>query len=522
MPVDRRLLQLVPPVRGLIVRAGLAEALRSAALIARGGLIGIVAARVIAGIPLTELLPLVYAAIAAVLLHAFAAWYATSSAQAASADILDTLRTRTLTILSRRDPREVEEQSARWRTILTDGLADFRPYLTDYLPSLLSLIIATPLALAAVSWADPTSGLLALITLPLIPLFMVLIGKLTAAHTARKLETASVLAGQVADLLRGARTLTLFDATSQPSSHLRRIGAAHASSTLGVLRLAFLSSFALEFLATLSVALVAVSIGLRLVYGELDLESGLVALIIVPEVFAPLRAVGKNFHAAAEGVDAADACLTLHEEEMGAYLACNENSVTVSGLSVKSREGYTPENVTFVARPGEITALTGPNGAGKSTVFLALLGLLPDASVTGTVTAPGLDRIAYLPARPLLTAGTVADNLRLGGAPQPAIDTEAAAVGVDVPMGHRITADGRGLSAGQAQRVALARTLASPGPVYLLDEPSAHLSPEIVDKLKTELRRKADQGATIVIATHDRRIAAIADTTIDLPGKEEQ
>ena len=153
MPVDRRLLQLVPPVRGLIVRAGLAEALRSAALIARGGLIGIVAARVIAGIPLTELLPLVYAAIAAVLLHAFAAWYATSSAQAASADILDTLRTRTLTILSRRDPREVEEQSARWRTILTDGLADFRPYLTNYLPSLLSLIIATPLALAAVSWA---------------------------------------------------------------------------------------------------------------------------------------------------------------------------------------------------------------------------------------------------------------------------------------------------------------------------------------------------------------------------------
>jgi len=196
--------------------------------------------------------------------------------------------------------------------------------------------------------------------------------------------------------------------------------------------------------------------------------------------------------------------------------------VAVAGLSVKSREGYTPENVTFVARPGEITALTGPNGAGKSTVFLALLGLLPDASVTGTVTAPGLDRIAYLPARPLLTAGTVADNLHLGGAPQPAIDTEAAAVGVDVPMGHRITADGRGLSAGQAQRVALARTLASPGPVYLLDEPSAHLSPEIVDKLKTELRRKADQGATIVIATHDRRIAAIADTTIDLPGKEEQ
>ena len=522
MPVDRRLLQLVPPVRRLIVRAGLAEALCSAALIARGGLIGIVAARVIAGVPLADLLPLVCGAIAAVLLHAFAAWYATSSAQAASADILDTLRTRTLTILSRRAP-------AMWRNSPPAGAPSSptasptsAPTSPTTFPPPLSLIIATPLALAAVWWADPTSGLLALITLPLIPLFMVLIGKLTAAHTARKLETASVLAGQVADLLRGARTLTLFDTTSQPYSHLRRIGDARASSTLGVLRLAFLSSFALEFLATLSVALVAVSIGLRLVYGELDLESGFVALIIVPEVFAPLRAVGKNFHAAAEGVDAADACLTLHEEEMGSYLECNENSVAVSGLSVKSREGCTPESVTFAARPGAITALVGPNGVDKSTVFLALLGLLPDASVSGTVTAPHLDHISYLPARPLLTADTVADNLHLGGAQQPAIDAEAAAVGVDVAMGHRVTADGRGLSAGQAQRVALARTLASPGPVYLLDEPSAHLSPEIVDKLKTELRRKADEGATIVVATHDRRIAAIADTTIDLPGKEDQ
>lgn len=516
MPVDRRLIRLVPPVRGLIVRAGLAEALRSAGLIARGGLIGIIAARVIAGVPLPTLAPLAWAALGAVALHAGAAWFATASAQAASADVLDTLRTRTLAALSRRDPREVEEQAARWRTILTDGLADFRPYLTDYLPSLLALVISTPLALAAVWWADPTSGLLALVTLPLIPLFMVLIGRLTAAHTARRLETASVLAGQVADLLRGARTLTLFDATAQPAAHLRRIGAAHASSTLGVLKLAFLSSFALEFLATLSVALVAVSIGLRLVYGELDLESGLVALIIVPEVFAPLRAVGKNFHAAAEGVDAAQACLATYGEGMGSYLVRDDNSVGTVGLSVTSREGHTPRDVTFTAHPGTITALTGPNGSGKSTVLLALLGLLPDAAVTGTVTAPPRAFISYLPARPLMVEGSVADNLRLSGAGKHALEKESATIGVDLPATHRVTAEGRGISAGQAQRIALARTLARNRPVYLLDEPSAHLNHEIVDTLAHELRRLAEGGATIVIATHDPRLAAIADTTVAL------
>ena len=531
-PVDKRLLSLVPPVSRLIARAGAIQALDTLLVLARGVLLGWVAARAIIDAAADGLpdygayrWPLL-ALVGVVLAHGVVSGAGKRLGSNSVADVVDTLRVRALAALRRRDPRQVQEESGHWRTVLTDGVGDFRPYLSEFLPSLVSLVIATPAALLVVFWFDPLSGVLALVTLPLIPAFMVLIGRLTAAHTERRLQVTGALGGQLADLLSGSVTLRALGVTRQPAKQLMSTGRAHEKATMGVLRLAFLSSFALEFLATLAVALVAVNIGLRLVYGGMDLTAGLIVLIVVPEVYNPVRQVGQNYHAAADGLEAAEEILTLLEQDalhthaVGGYLTHTPGTeIRLSDLSVAGRDGVRPERLNCVARPGEVTVLHGPNGSGKSTVFLAVLGMLPDDAVTGSITAPARERISYLPARALLTAGTVEDNLTLFKADRPAVARAAAQVGLDVPGDHEVNAGGRGVSAGQGQRIGLARTLAhgdGEPRVLLLDEPSAHLSPGLVERLADTLRERAGRGDTVLIASHDERMVALADQVVRL------
>ncbi|WP_284522688.1 ABC transporter transmembrane domain-containing protein [Corynebacterium aquatimens] len=279
-------------------------------LIARGVLIGTVAAGTVTGTLLDDA-SLFTALVLVVLAHGLVAWLAARAANRSVGAVVDTLRTQAMRALAARDPREVEERAGYWRHVLTRGLGDFRPFLTEFLPALVATCVGTPLALAVVFYYDWVSGLICVITLPLIPFFMVLIGKLTADHTRRRLEVTAGLGAQLGDLLAGAPTLRALHAAERPARQIRESGERHERATMSVLRLAFLSSFALEFLATLSVAVVAVSIGLRLVVGEIALLPGLVVLIIVPEVFNPVRRVGGAYHAAADGLEAADAVLTL-------------------------------------------------------------------------------------------------------------------------------------------------------------------------------------------------------------------
>lgn len=537
-PIDPRLLALVPPVRGLILRAGVLQALTTALLLARGVLIGWIAARVILdrGADWDVLTWPVVALLVVVAAHGVASGWAQSASSKSVGRVVDTLRAKALVALRHRDPRRVQEESAHWRGVLTDGIEDFRPYLSEFLPSLVAVVLATPAALVVVLVVDPISGILALVTVPLIPAFMVLIGKLTAAHTRRRLEVTTALGAQLADLLTGSLTLRALGATRQPSRQLRSTGNRHEKATMSVLRLAFLSSFALEFLATLAVALVAVGIGLRLVDGSMELTAGLIALIVVPEVYNPIRQVGTNFHAAADGLAAAEEILELLEEDDKAvdtsgagaghrvrtYLTHHgspgDARLTVSGLSVAGRDGLAPENVSFTAGPGTITVLYGDNGSGKSTVFLAVLGALPDDLVGGRVAAPPPASTSYLPARPVLVQGSVQDNLVLLGAERRAATAAALDLDFDVPLEHRLGPAGGGISAGQGQRLAVARTLAggAGSTLYLLDEPSAHLSPELVETLSAELRRYAAAGHTVVVASHDARLAAIADEVVHL------
>ena len=284
---------------------------------------------------------------------------------------------------------------------------------------------------------------------------------------------------------------------------------------MGVLQLAFLSSFALEFIATLSVALVAVSIGLRLVYGEVGLLPGLVVLIIVPEVFNPIRAVGSNYHAAVDGLEAAEALYDLIDTPAtttGGRVSYRDQGVSVENLSVSGRDGIRPHNLSFSAEPGQIIALTGPNGSGKSTALLAILGVLPDESVSGDLKIN--PDFAFLPARPAISDGTVLDNIELMGATSS--PESKAAVGLELDDSRYVGVSGSQISAGQIQRVGLARVLSSHAQVLLLDEPTAHLSPEYVNTVCGTFRQLADEGHALVIATHDERVLDIADEVVSL------
>lgn len=503
------MIRLIPPVRGLIVRTGVTQALVSVLVVARGVLIGTAAASVVTGRS-TNYAALFAALAAVVALHGCVSWAAGRMANASVGDVVDQLRVRAMEALALRDPREVEEQSGRWRHVLTRGMGDFRPFLTEFLPALVATVVSTPLALVVVFYFDWISGLICVLTLPLIPLFMVLIGRLTADHTRRRLEVTAGLGQQLADLLAGAPTLRALHAAERPAQQIRTSGERHAAATMGVLRLAFLSSFALEFIATLSVAVVAVSIGLRLVVGDMELLPGLVVLIIVPEVFNPVRQIGASYHAAADGLEAADEVLSLIDAPVTpttSYLTPGNPGVRVSNLSVAGRDGVRPDGLTFDARPGELTVLAGANGSGKSTALLAVIGALPDNAVAGQVEVGG--EVAYLPARPAVERGTVGSNLLLTG-------TFPSAHLVGLPPEHGVAADGSGISAGQRQRIGLSRVLAADRPIVIVDEPTAHLSPELVAVVVDELRGLADAGRTVLCASHDSRLVQAADKVVRL------
>ena len=510
-PIDPRLLRLVPPVRQLIVRTGVAQAADTLLLVARGILIGVVAASAVTerAVPRASLLLALAGVVAA---HGVLAWVAQRWSADAVGSVVEDLRTKALRALAKQDPRAVEQESATWRHVLTRGITDFRPYLTEFLPALFSSAIGTPIVVAVIFYFDWISCVFCLITLPLIPTFMVLIGKLTADHTQRRLEVTAGLGAQLSDLLAGAPTLRALHATTRPAQQIRQTGQKHADSTMGVLRLAFLSSFALEFIATLSVALVAVSIGLRLVTGSITLLAGLTVLIIVPEVFAPIRRVGASYHAAADGLSAAERVLELLDAPSattGSYIVAPDDAdgVRVHNLSVRGRDGVRPDGLTFDAPRGQVTVLTGANGSGKSTTLLAVLGQLPDEMVGGEV---GVEKkVAYLPATPAMEPGTVGSNVALFGA-----RGDVGLVGVS--ESHAVGPYGDGISAGQRQRVGIARAFAADADVFVLDEPTAHLSPELVEEVIRRMLELARRGAAVLVASHDQRVLDAADQVVQV------
>ncbi|WLP89487.1 thiol reductant ABC exporter subunit CydD [Gordonia sp. NB41Y] len=465
-------------------------------------------------------------------------------AHRSSAQAIAELRGRALEGLTDPDqtsPRELLRRRDHATTTLLRGLDALGPYLSGYVPALIVTVLVTPTVVTVIALTDWLSAVIILITLPLIPLFMVLIGVMTRDRTERKLATMSRLTGQLLDLVAGLPTLRALNRARAPAVQVAELGRAHQRSTMSALRVAFLSGGVLELLSTLCVALVAVGIGLRLVGGEMSLYAGILALILAPEAYQPLREVGAQFHNSADGVAASREVLDLIESGDDDAPHARNRTCTVAGqpirlldVGVHGRDGWAPHELSATANPGALTVFTGPNGSGKSTAIAAILGLLApeEGSVlVGPISVAELEpgayheQIAWLPQHPVVVPGTVADNLALFGALDPeGLRRACATTGFDevlaaLPDGPDtvLGAGGVGLSAGQRQRLALARVLAAPAPLLLLDEPTAHLDAAAERTVLEALAARARAGDTVIVVAHRDVARGLADEVIEFP-----
>ncbi|MFF2189089.1 thiol reductant ABC exporter subunit CydD [Streptomyces sp. NPDC058155] len=479
------------------------------------------------------------------------AWLTELAAHRASAAVKSELRGRLLERAAELGPGWLSGQrTGSLVALATRGVDALDDYFARYLPQL-GLAVVVPVAvLARIVTDDWVSAGVIVLTLPLIPLFMVLIGWATQSRMDRQWQLLSRLSGHFLDVVAGLPTLKVFGRAKAQAESVREITSEYRRATIRTLRIAFLSSFALELLSTLSVALVAVGIGMRLVHGDLDLYTGLVVLILAPEAYLPLRQVGAQYHAAAEGLAAAEEIFAVLETGAGGSsggAARDSGGVTevpdsprleFEGVTVR-HEGRTEPSLdaaTLVVEPGETVALVGPSGAGKTTLLNVLLGFT--APTEGRVRVGGTDlssldldrwreRIAWVPQHPYLFAGTIAENVRLA---RP--DADAAAVrkalrdagaydfvtalpqGADTPLGE----DGAGLSSGQRQRLALARAFLADRPLLLLDEPTAALDGETEAGIVEAVRRLA-VGRTVLLVIHRPALLSVADRVIELGGR---
>ncbi|MFJ6748002.1 thiol reductant ABC exporter subunit CydD [Streptomyces sp. NPDC091266] len=425
-------------------------------------------------------------------------------------------------------------------TLATRGIDALDDYFARYLPQL-GLAVVVPLAvLARIVTGDWISALTIVLTLPLIPLFMILIGWATQSRMDRQWRLLSRLSGHFLDVVEGLPTLKVFGRAKAQAAAIRTITSEYRRATLRTLRIAFLSSFALELLATISVALVAVGIGMRLVNGQLDLYTGLMVLVLAPEAYLPLRQVGAQYHAAAEGLSAAEEIFAVLETPLrtpGTSPAPEGTALAVEQLVVRhpGRSGDSLPATSFQVRPGETVALVGPSGAGKSTLLSVLLGFTEPSE--GRALVDGQDiatlspeswrrRIAWVPQHPHLFAGTIAENVRLArpdatdAAVRAALGDAGALDFVDAlpdGTGTRLGESGAGLSAGQRQRIALARAFLADRPILLLDEPTANLDGETEEAIVAAVRRLA-VGRTVLLVVHRPALLAVADRTVRLAG----
>ncbi|HLS74498.1 MAG TPA: thiol reductant ABC exporter subunit CydD [Actinomycetaceae bacterium] len=467
-----------------------------------------------------------------------------SLAHRAARDVVAELRSGVLDHVVALGPRS-GYQPGEVVTLVTRGLDDLEPYFVRYLPQLLLAATLTPATLAVIAGLDLGSAAIVAVTIPLIPVFMWLIGVLTQRFAADKLALMQRLGAQLLDLLAGLSTLKALGRERGPAARVRALGQAYTRTTMSTLKVAFLSGAVLEFLASIAVALVAVTVGMRLVYGQLDLVTGLAVIMLAPEAYRPIREVGAQFHASADGLAAAEQAFTVLEQPLpptGDQPAPRFGGLELAGVGVLApgRGVLAPAGLTARVVPGRVTALVGRSGGGKTTTAMVALGLLrpdhgrvtilPATSATAAVDVASVDpaswhaQVTWVPQRPVLTPGTITEAVcgedrAIGDAEREA----ARASGLDdvidaLPLGWdtRIGHGGVGLSLGQRQRLALTRALLAPAPLVVLDEPSAHLdaaSERHVLDVVTALR---DSGRAVLVIAHRPQLVALADDVVEV------
>ena len=486
-----------------LVWAGLIVA--QASLIARG----------LTGAPLRETLAWLALVIVA---RATVAWAQEAAAHGAAATARLQLREGLLRHVVRLGPGWLSRARSGELTVLASrGIDALEGYFSRYLPQLVLAVVVPVVVLARVFPADVIAALTILVTLPLIPIFMALVGLGTADASRRQFQQLERLSHHFLDVVAGLATLRLFGRARAQIHTIANVTDQYRRLTMRSLRLAFLSGLVLELLATLSVALVAVGIGLRLVGGSLDLRTALLVLILAPEAYLPLRTLGSHYHASAEGLAAAQDVFAVLESPVPprGHAKAVPGALELERVTVRYPNRDAPALVDFslTIASGEVVVLAGPSGVGKSTVLALLLGFATPAS--GTVRIGGIDlndidneswlaQVGWLPQSPHLLHGTVADNVGAVSLPSYLDDVQAQMM---------LTDAGRGASAGQRQRIALARALTRTAPVLLLDEPTAFLD-EQTEARVLEAIRHAAAGRTTVIVSHRPAVQALADRVV--------
>ena len=473
-----------------------------------------------------------------VLARTLIAWLQEVAAHRSSAAVKSQLRGRLLTRALGLGPRWLSgERSGELATLATRGIDALDDYFSRYLPQLVLAVIVPAAVGFRILLGDWPSAVTIAATVPLIPIFAILVGLTTQRKMDRQWRTLSVLAAHFLDVVAGLPTLKIFGRARAQADKIREVTDRHRRATMSTLRIAFLSALVLELLSTLSVALVAVSIGLRLVEGGLGLETALLVLILAPEAYLPLRQVGAQYHASVEGLTAAERIFEVLETPLPDAGTRSDlpdlahATLRLDGVTVAYDRGPALSDFSLTVHPGETVALVGPSGAGKSTVLSVLLGFVrPDSGrvlvdwddLAGFSPDAWRARIAWVPQRPYLFAGTVAENILLGCPSASAESVRAAAeaanalefikalpAGFDTPLGDR----GAGLSGGQRQRIALARAFLRDAPLLLLDEPTSNLDVESEAAVIDAVERLKD-GRTVILVAHRPALMALADRVI--------
>ncbi|WP_122261935.1 thiol reductant ABC exporter subunit CydD [Ornithinimicrobium cerasi] len=524
-PFDPALLRALPQTRLPVALLSGVGVLSGVAAIGQAVALAVVVARVVSGAPLAPALVWLVGLLA---LRGVLAALSEYAARRAGLRVAAVVR---LAVLRRWLGRPVEDRPPEEVAVTRagEGVSAVEPYVARYLPALVTAAVVPALAVLALVVVDPWSALVVVLTLPLLPVFAALIGLHTQEQTDRRWGAMALLSGHFLDVVRGLPTLVAYGRARAQVQVVREVGERHREATVRTLRTAFLSTAALELLATISVAMVAVAVGLRLAYGAMDLTVALTAILLAPEAYWPVRRVGAEFHNAADGAAVLEALAADGTLPTDGSARTDRGVRTDAPTGPDGHPGPVGLHAVGYAHPGRertvvdvslstpggpgLTVLTGPSGAGKTTVLELLAGLR--RPTTGTVTAPPAHLAAQ---RPVLLPGTVRDNLALvdGGADDAAMtralervglrDALAAREGPDTLLGD----DGFGLSAGQRARLALARATLSRTPLVLLDEPTANVAAGAVPALHEVILELA-RTRRVVVVTHDPVLAAHGD-----------
>jgi thiol reductant ABC exporter CydD subunit len=541
--LDPRLLQYAQATRAFLCVSVALGSLGALLIVAQAWLLADIVARAFIGeeslaqlrMPLTVLFAVVVA-------RAVLAWAAELAASRSSARAKSQLRT----ALLERIPALCTDSSREQRTgelaiLATRGIDALDGYFSLYLPQLFLAVIVPVVVIMAVLFGDWISAAIIALTVPLIPVFMVLVGATTRERMDHQFQILERLAGHFLDVVAGLPTLKVFGRARAQAGSIREITERYRTTAMSTLRVTFLSSLILELVATIAVALVAVAIGLRLMNGHLDLRTALFALVLAPEAYLPLRRLGANYHASAEGMAAAEQVFAVLETPLASRGMRSDipdmalSDLSVDGLTITYPGRCEPalEDVSLTVRAGEMLALVGPSGCGKSTLLNVLLGLLrPERGSirVGDMELAELDpdawrsQLAWVPQRPHLFNASIADNVRVGRreASDQEVRTALANAGLtdvvaNLPAGPgTILGDrGAGLSAGERQRLALARAFLREAPLLLLDEPTAGLDGHTEQEIVRSIRRLA-HGRTVVLVAHRPALVAMADRVCSL------